>query len=113
MNNKKPTKAQIEKQDWENNQEKRCRAGDKIESLSRRIMTTPDGATYVTSIVIKVRLEEYNQIMLLVKKAPGGVKEIAFHSDDNLVAALVGLENRLANGSLEWREDKPYAERNA
>lgn len=113
MSDRKPTKAQIEKSDWANNTEKRARAGDKIEGLSRRIQTTPDGEHYITSITVKIRPEEYNNCMVLVKATTSEGKKIAFHSDDNLIAALVGLENRLANNSLEWREDKPYEQRNA
>lgn len=113
MSDRKPTKAQIEKQDWANNQEKRARAGDKLESLSRRIQSTPDGEHYITAVVLKMRPDEYNQCMVLVKATTSDGDKIGFHSDDNLVAALVGLENRLANKSLEWREDRPYADRNA
>lgn len=113
MSDKKPTKADIEKADWANNTEKRQRAGDKLEKLSRRIQNTPDGEHFITSVTVKIRPEEYNNCMVLVKATTTAGKKIAFHSDDNLIAALVGLENRLANNSLEWREDKPYADRNA
>jgi len=50
--------------------------------------------------------------MLVVVKAEGEQGErIAFHSAGTLPEAVQGVANRLMNGDLKWKEDKPYDDR--
>jgi hypothetical protein len=87
------------------------RSGTKLEQLGRLIEETPDDTHYITSITFKVQPEAFTAILGIVKADTGEGKVIAFHSDDTLGACLVGIVNRLVNGSLQWKEDVPYAER--
>lgn len=84
--------------------------GARLEQLDRWVAETPDDAHYITEVRFKVRYGTVGDVLAMVKATGPAGKEIAFHSDDTITEALSGLVSRLANGSLKWREDKPYVE---
>ncbi len=87
------------------------RLGLAVISLDDNITDTPDGEHFVNEIRFKVRYDEQGDILVVVKAFGGPGKTIAFHSADTVAEGLLGLANRLTNGTLKWKEDKPYDER--
>ncbi len=69
-----------------------------------------DGVLY-TDLRIKLDVGYDADYLLIVKRIRGDEKEIAFHYGSTVGAAVEGLVGRMKNGSLKWREDKPYEER--
>lgn len=87
------------------------RWGEALEHLDRHVMETPDEEHYITEVRLRVRYDDAGDVLAIVKADGPGGKGIAFHSDATPATALVGLVARLNNGSLKWREDKPYGDR--
>lgn len=84
----------------------------RLEQLSRFIDDPEDGETYITSVQFKVNAAWDGGVLAIVKAVRGEVAIVGFHSDDTLLECVVGLGNRIANGSLKWKEDVPYGTRN-
>lgn len=61
---------------------------------------------------LRVRLGDGSdpEVLVILKRTRAGEKEIAFHYAQGVGAGLEGLVGRLKNGSLKWREDKPYVD---
>jgi hypothetical protein len=53
----------------------------------------------------------YDNVLLIVKAETPEGNIIAFHGGEDLASVVIGLVNRLDNGSIKWKEDKPYDER--
>lgn len=86
------------------------RMGESVLTLDDYITDTGGHNRYVVEIRFKVRYADEGDILIVVKRAGEGGKEIAFHSADTLGEAVISLANRMRNGSLKWREDKPYGD---
>lgn len=82
--------------------------GTRLEQLDRFIQEVPDDDTHITEVRFKVRYSTVGDVLGVVKADTSKGKQIAFHSDDTVSEALVGIVNRLNNGTLVWKEDKPY-----
>lgn len=83
----------------------------RVEQLSRFIDDPPDGETFLTSIQFKVGGGWDDGVLAIVKAHVGGIAVVGFHGDDTLMECLRGLGNRIVNGSMKWKEDRPYGER--
>jgi len=83
----------------------------RLEQLSRFVDDPADGETYLTSLHFKVGGGWDDGVLVVVKATIGGEDKVGFHGDSTLIECVRGLANRLNNGSLKWREDVPYAER--
>lgn len=88
------------------------RVGTAIEQLDRWVIEAPDGEHHIHTIVLKVRFDDVGDILLLAKAEGGDGKCIAFQSGDSFSDVLKGFNNRLINGTVQWREDIPYDQRN-
>jgi hypothetical protein len=65
----------------------------------------------ITEIRIKLDGSVYDNVLLIVKAETPEGNIIAFHGGEDLASVVIGLVNRLDNGSIKWKEDKPYDER--
>ncbi len=88
-----------------------CRLGESVMYLALAVEDPPGGERWLKEIRFKVRYGVEGDVLVIVKAEGGSGNEIAFHSGDRLDDACQGLASRLRNGSLKWREDKPYGER--
>ncbi len=84
--------------------------GTRLEQLDTFIQEVPDDDTHVTEVRFSVRYGTVGDILGVIKANTAKGKQIAFHSGDTVSEVLVGLVNRLNNGTLVWKEDKPYEE---
>jgi len=84
----------------------------KVEQLARLVEDPEDSATFITSIQFKMNAGWDGGCMAIVKASVGSEKKVGFHSEDALDTCLVGLANRIANGTMKWREDTPYGSDN-
>jgi len=82
--------------------------GVRLEQLSRFVDDPPDGETFITEIRFKVNAGWDGGTLMIIKATIGGEKVIGFHGDEGLAETLAGGVNRLANGSMKWKEDTPY-----
>ncbi len=87
--------------------------GTRLEQLDRWVDDPPDGETYISEIRLKVDAGYDGTVAGIIKATIGGQKVIAFHSDETVTEVVTGIVSRLGNGSLKWREDVPYDQRNA
>ncbi len=62
----------------------------------------------LTDIRIKCDPDDEKGVLIILKGYWGSVDHVAFHRDVTITSALVGVGNRLRNGSLQWREETPY-----
>lgn len=85
--------------------------GVRVEQLDRLIMEGTDDATFITEVRFKMAGDEFEEVLGIVKTNGPHGKQIAFHYAPSLVEALSGIVNRLNNGTLKFKEDKPYADR--
>lgn len=89
-----------------------ARMGKRLEQLDRWADDPPDGETWITEVRFKTGSAFDEGVLAMIKVERGAEKLLAFHVADGLGEALVGLVSRLENGTLKWKEDKPYDERN-
>ena len=82
--------------------------GVRVEQLSRYIDDPHDGETWITSIQFKMNHGYDGSVLAIVKCTQGGAKVVGFHSDESFHETVSGLGARLMNGTMKWREDKPY-----
>jgi len=88
------------------------RLGVRLEQLDRFVDDPPDGETFITEVRFKVNAAWDGGVLMIVKATINGEKVIGFHGDDGLAETLAGGVNRLSNGSMKWKEDKPYGSSN-
>lgn len=90
------------------------RVGDQLKAsaayLSEWLENPSDGVTYVTKLTVKPNWGDDGDLFMIINAVIDGRKRVAFHGGSTLADALIGLSKRLANGSMKWREDKPYDE---
>lgn len=86
----------------------RERLGECVMLLDDYVRGERGDGEFLTEIRLKIRYETEGDILVVLKRAHEGDKEIAFHSADNVAEAVKGAVNRMLNGSLTWREDEPY-----
>ncbi len=84
--------------------------GKRLEQLDRWVDDPPDSETFIVEVRFKVGGKYGEGVLAIIKVDGGQGKQIAFHGADSLGEALVGLVSRLENGSLKWKEDKPYGQ---
>jgi len=87
------------------------RYGKRLEQLDRWIEDPPDGETWITAITFKTASGYDGGVMGMIKATVGKDNRIAFHGAETLGECLTGIVGRLDNGTLKWKEDKPYGER--
>lgn len=87
--------------------------GTRVEQLDHHIVDLAHDMPDITEIRFKIRYATVGDVLGVVKGVRDGKKLIAFHSDDTFGEVLVGLVNRMNNGTLKWKEDIPYEERGA
>ncbi len=62
----------------------------------------------LTELRIKCDPDDDQGVLVILKGYVGAQWMIAFHRDATFSDAIRGAGNRLRNGDLKWREDKPY-----
>lgn len=67
-----------------------------------------DDRPEVVELRIKCDVADVEGVLVIIKGTHEHKEVVAFHRDDDVVNALRGVGNRLRNGSLKWREEKPY-----
>lgn len=85
-----------------------CRLGEAVMYIAKHIEDPPDSDTFIKEVRIKVRYGYEGDVLAIIKADRGKDKVVAFQSGDRLDEVVQGLANRLRNGDLKWREDKPY-----
>lgn len=65
-----------------------------------------EAGTYIRKISLASPWEKSGEWFVVITKYEEGMPLVAFHSADTLQQAVVGLLNRLRNGSLKWRTDE-------
>ena len=84
------------------------KVGARLVKLDTLIEETPDGIHYFTSLRFKLGYHESGSILLIAKcDGPEG-SMVAFQAGESVSETILGLVNRMENGTLKWREDKPY-----
>ena len=86
----------------------RERLGECVMLLDEYVQGARGQGEYLTEIRFMVRYGDEGDILVVIKRESEGEKEIAFHSADTMAEAMSGALSRIGNGSLKWREDKPY-----
>lgn len=81
------------------------RALGNIETYQSEIQ---EGRPTLVSFRIKCDPDDEKGVLLIAKGYQGSQAFVAFHGDVTVTSAIVGFGNRLANGSLKWREETPY-----
>jgi hypothetical protein len=84
------------------------RLGAAVERLDRFVTEVPDDEHHIQSITIRFRYDYIGDVLLVARALCGKGKVVAFQTADSLQGAIQGFVNRLDNGTVEWREDKPY-----
>lgn len=84
------------------------RLGESIMYLDQQINDPHDDVTFISHINFKVRYGSEGDILVVVRALSGKEKIVTFHSGDRLDDVVLGLASRFRNGSLKWKEDKPY-----
>lgn len=83
------------------------RAGRAVQYLSFCLEGERDISVELSGLTIRAPKEEGGEILVVLRGLDEeGAAVVAFHSAFSLDEALVGVENRLANGSLKWRIDE-------
>lgn len=85
--------------------------GGRLELLDRWVEDPPDGETYITRITFKMNWGYDGDVLAIVLATLDGEKKVGMHSDPTFAECVSGLASRLANGTMKWKEDVPYAER--
>lgn len=65
----------------------------------------------LTEVRLKCDPDDEEGVLVILKGYMGSQEYVAFHRDSTISAALTGAGNRLRNGSLAWREEKPYGDK--
>lgn len=86
------------------------RLGEAVLHVDEYIRDPADGEHYISELRFRVRYDAEGDVLGVIKAETGAGKVIAFQSGDTVAEVLRGIVNRLRNGSLQWREDKPYGE---
>ena len=79
-----------------------------VAKLSEWLENPGDGETYVTQLTVKPNWGDDGDCFVIMKALIGGEKRIAFHGGNVLSDAIIGVMKRLLNGTMKWKEDKPY-----
>lgn len=90
----------------------RSRVGEAVLTLDDYVTDPRDTEAYIKEVRLRIRFDDEGDVQGIVKREGENGKEIAFHNGDSLAQTLQGLANRMRNGSLKFREDKPYGARN-
>lgn len=86
----------------------RARIGESILTIEDHIHDPREGQMHLNEVRLTVRYDSVGDVLAMLKRSDGTVKEVAFHSADTISEVVSGIASRLRNGSLKWREDKPY-----
>lgn len=67
---------------------------------------TGDPALFITKITIKAPKNQNDDYFVIVNAVCGGEHLVAFGSGQDATGAISATMNRIANGSIKWREDE-------
>ncbi len=84
------------------------RVGESAMYLAQCVEDPPGGERWLKEIRFKVRYGEEGDVLVVLKAEGSEGNQVAFHSGDRVDDVIIGVAARLRNGSLKWREDKPY-----
>ncbi len=87
-----------------------CRVGEALMYLALCVEDPPGGERWLKEIRLKVRYGSEGDVLAVIKAEGTEGEQVAFNSGDRLDDVIVGLASRMRNGSLKWREDRPYGE---
>jgi len=62
----------------------------------------------LTEFRVKCDPDDEEGVLVVLKGYVGQQEFVSFHRDTTVTAALTSVGNRLRNGSLNWREERPY-----
>lgn len=79
--------------------------GEALEDLDYQLVRAAENDMLIQGIKIRPAQYAGGDTLITVTALAGGTKYVAFHAGSSVADAVVGLRNRLANGSLQWRED--------
>ncbi len=82
--------------------------GSALEKLDTWTLESPDDERYIVGINIKVRYDSVGDVLAVVRADTANGPVVAFHTGTDVSSVVLGLVNRLDNGSLKWREDTPW-----
>jgi len=82
--------------------------GLRLARLDEIIEDTPDDTHYITELRFKLGIHTGGAVMTVIKSDGPNGKQVAFQVGETIGDAITGLVNRMDNGTLAWREDKPY-----
>ena len=87
------------------------RIGELVEALGPESRPGWMGATEVTSIKIRFPTEAAPTTLLVIQANVEGNRKIGFVGAFSLGDALLALGARMREGSMRWREDVPWEQR--
>lgn len=67
----------------------------------------------LTELRVKCDPDDESGVLIIIKGYVGSEWQVAFHRGDSIATCIAETGNRLRNGSLKWREDKPYEGRSS
>lgn len=89
-------------------QEHLMRVGEYMLALDRLKWEATEKRPLVYEFRFKCDPDDARGVLCIVKAYKPEGYVVAFHREEMLWEALVGVSKRLQNNSLNWREDKPY-----
>ena len=84
------------------------RLGVKLDKLDRLAEEGDSSARYPTELKIKMLYDDRGNILAVIKADGPEGPQVAFHGGETITEALGGIVSRWDNGTLKWKEDKPY-----
>ena len=82
--------------------------GYSVLALGKASMGRGDTEPVVHEVRILLHADNRTSVLLVIKAVRGDDRLIAFVGGPDIETALVSLKQRLAGGTLRWREDVPY-----
>lgn len=85
-----------------------AKKGEVLLDLDDQVSDPRDDGVRYTELRVKLDIGEGEEVLGIMKREGPEGKQITFHYGQSIGVVLEGLVARLKNGTLKWREDKPY-----
>jgi hypothetical protein len=78
-----------------------------VDKLERELMRSAYVDGHITGLTIKAPQDEADDYLAVLRRVSAeGEPQVAFHGSENFGSLLVGIANRIGNGTMKWHPDK-------